>query len=169
MSRRKRRVSMMAGLLVALLGGFPAWADQTQALRERAERYWEARRLNDLVTEYQLESGSLPEGGLTPDRFVGLVNNRNQLIRDQNARITDVTVRDDEGEVTLLVDRVFVRWGSTKKDQVVKEKWLLLEGEWYRRTGPDLQEMMRSIGSDQQSAARKKAAEQAKKAPPSLE
>lgn len=137
----------LAGVLVAAINGTSAWgADEVQALRERAQQYWEARRLNDWLTEYQMESGSLTGKELTPDVFAARLNNRSAAYRFQNPRITDVTVQNGEGKVTVIVDRKFIRWGSTQKDEVIRESWVLIKGRWYHKTDPSIHEIMQKIG-----------------------
>ena len=144
---KNRRIFVLAGVLVAAINHTSAWgADEVQALRERAQQYWEARRLNDWLTEYQMESGSLAGGKLTPDKFAGRLSNRSRVYRYQNPRITDVTVQNDEGKVTVMVDRKFIRWGSTKKDEMIKDPWVLIEGRWYHKTGAGIHEIMQKIG-----------------------
>jgi hypothetical protein len=93
-----------------------------------------------------MESGSLTGKELTPDVFAARLNNRSAAYRFQNPRITDVTVQNGEGKVTVMVDRKFIRWGSTQKDEVIRESWVLIKGQWYHKTDPSIHEIMQKIG-----------------------
>lgn len=46
--------------------------DAKTVLEQRVVKYWSARQANDFRTVYELESGSLPNGGLTPDKAMAV-------------------------------------------------------------------------------------------------
>lgn len=139
----ERNMTKILVLMAVLVSPGLGWADDNlqQALKERAQQYWDAYRINDLMTVYQMESGSLPGGGLTPDKFAGRVAAGKAFMRLENVRIGEVLVKENEGEVNLIVDQNIVRWDVVKKDRPMKDSWVLIDGQWYRRTSPGIGEI----------------------------
>lgn len=112
------------GLVSALLIG-PALGGES--LEERVQRYWTARSANDLQTVYNLESGSLPGGGLTPDQYRKLGG-----LPIRNVEILETRVDGVQAEIKIKGQVAVGSMGWMP--QTLRQKWVLINGEWYHQT-----------------------------------
>lgn len=108
--------------------------DQTVALERRVQEYWQAYQMNDLAAQYQLESGSLPGGGLSASDYAKRSKKNRAIVRYLNVRISDMEVKGAEAEVNLLADMRFERWGVVEENQRLQQKWVMIDGQWYQAT-----------------------------------
>ncbi|RMD69138.1 MAG: hypothetical protein D6819_07720 [Gammaproteobacteria bacterium] len=107
----------------------PAWGGLEQSLRERAEAYWKAVEANDLVTQYKMEA-TAKEGKLTPEAFRARAEGR---FRYENVKVVDVKVEGDKGVVTVRADERIPKWGVVRKNRIIKDPWIRIDGVWYHR------------------------------------
>lgn len=115
-----------------LAGAVYGWFDFQQrhseaSLLARANDYWEARRLNDYLTAYELEAETA-NGQLAPDE----VETRPEWgQRLHSFKLGPVEYFNDHAEIELTTEytiREFTRpmGASTKKDL-----WTFIKGRWY--------------------------------------
>ena len=112
------------GMILVLIAGI-AMAGQT--LEQRVREYWEARQINDIPTYYHLESAALPGGGLTPDKYRAIAG-----LPVREVKILNIKVENDQAEVQIEGKIEVGALGWTP--QTVTDTWVLVSGEWYRRT-----------------------------------
>lgn len=96
-------------------------------LEQRVREYWEARQINDIPTYYRLEAAALPGGGLTPDQYRAIAG-----LPVREVKILDIKVENDRAEVKIEGKIEVGALGWTP--QTVTDTWVLINGEWYRRT-----------------------------------
>jgi hypothetical protein len=115
----------------------PISADESQemtlklALVQRAHQYWDAIKVNDQVTAYRIESGSI-DGTLTPHAFRRDFSGSGRLVDYQfnQVRITgDQAVIDIRVAYELPQLRNPVTW-----DKAIA--WTLVDGQWYHKSPP---------------------------------
>lgn len=101
--------------------------EQLKALRERVERYWEARQSRDVKTLYELESAARPGGWLKLEHAMGL-----QGLPVRKVKVDDMRIEGDKGITRISAEVMIGTIGWTK--QTVTDPWVLLEGQWYHET-----------------------------------
>jgi len=101
--------------------------DAKAALEQRVVKYWAARQANDFRTVYELESGSLPNGGLTPDKAMAVSG-----LRVKNVKIETITVDGDHAKVRLNGNVLIGTMGWVP--QTLEDNWVLIDGQWYHET-----------------------------------
>ena len=105
----------------------PVAPEQLKALRERVERYWEARQSRDVKTLYELESAARPGGWLKLEHAMGL-----QGLPVRKVKVDDMRIEGDKGITRISAEVMIGTIGWTK--QTVTDPWVLLEGQWYHET-----------------------------------
>lgn len=101
--------------------------DAKAALEQRVVKYWAARQANDFRTVYELESGSLPNGGLTPDKAMAVSG-----LRVKNVKIETIAVDGDHAKVRLNGNVLIGTMGWVP--QTLEDNWVLIDGQWYHET-----------------------------------
>ncbi len=101
--------------------------DAKTVLEQRVVKYWSARQANDFRTVYELESGSLPNGGLTPDKAMAVSG-----LRVKNVKIEAITVDGDRAKVRLNGNVLVGAMGWVP--QTLEDNWVLIDGQWYHET-----------------------------------
>ncbi|MBL8250550.1 MAG: hypothetical protein JNK31_02650 [Candidatus Competibacter sp.] len=104
--------------------------ERLKALRERVERYWEARQSRDVRTLYELESASRPGGWLKLEHAMSL-----QGLPVRKVKIEDVRIEGEKGITRVSAEVMIGTIGWTR--QTVSDPWVLLEGQWYHETSRD--------------------------------
>lgn len=104
--------------------------EQLKALRERVERYWEARQSRDVKTLYELESAARPGGWLKLEHAMAL-----QGLPVRKAKIDEVRIEGEKGITRVSAEVMIGTIGWTK--QTITDPWVLLEGQWYHETSRD--------------------------------
>ncbi|MBK7983788.1 MAG: hypothetical protein IPP10_04015 [Candidatus Competibacteraceae bacterium] len=110
--------------------GSTAPSEQLKALRERIERYWEARQSRDVKTLYELESASRPGGWLKLEHAMGL-----QGMPVRKVKVEDARIEGDKGITRISAEVMIGTIGWTK--QTIADSWVLLDGQWYHETSRD--------------------------------
>ena len=123
-SNTHQPMRVLIGIFLVLMAGMAA-AGAT--LEQRVREYWEARQINDIPTYYRMESATLPGGGLTPDKYRAIAG---LPVRD--VKILNIKVENDRAEVNIEGKIEVGALGWTP--QAVTDNWVLISGEWYRRT-----------------------------------
>ncbi len=102
-----------------------------QALLERAQSYWQARRLHDLQTTYAMESTAQPRGAMTAFDYARRFQNRATL---HTSKIQKVTVNGSQGEVLVAVEMMLPIAGRAIIKDTSREAWVRIGGVWYHQT-----------------------------------
>ena len=122
-ARLGKRALASAVALIALMGV----AHAGEPLEQRAQRYWDARSVNDIHTVYSLESAARPGGWLTPDKYKQVGG-----LPVREVKIAGTQVDGDKAKVTLQGQVAVGTLGWMP--QTLTEDWVLIEGEWYHQT-----------------------------------
>jgi hypothetical protein len=130
---KKRRVWVLGGWVIfgALIAVAVASAEDKRredALRERASAYWEAWRVNDLHTVYQMET-AMVEGLLTPDQ---MQQARFQRLRVVGYKFKDVQIHGDSAEMVVETELTLPDLqGKSFTGPPKKDHWTFVNGNWY--------------------------------------
>lgn len=122
-ARLGKRALALVVALIALMGVTHAG----EPLEQRAQRYWDARSVNDIYTVYSLESAARPGGWLTPDKYKQVGG-----LPVREVKIAGTQVDGDKAKVTLQGQVAVGTLGWMP--QTLTEDWVLIEGEWYHQT-----------------------------------
>lgn len=101
--------------------------DTKVLLEQRVTQYWLARQSRDVRTLYDMESGSLPGKGLTPDKAMDLAG-----LRVKNAKTEVLSVEGDRAKIRVSGDVLVGTLGWVP--QILEEQWILIGGQWYHET-----------------------------------
>lgn len=101
--------------------------EQLKSLRERVERYWEARQSRDVRTLYELESASRPGGWLKLEHAMAL-----QGLPVRKVKIDEVRIEGEKGITRVSGEAMIGTIGWTQ--QTITDPWVLLDGQWYHET-----------------------------------
>lgn len=123
-SKTQQPMLALIGIFLVLMAEM---AIAGQPLEQRVREYWEARQINDIPTYYRLESAALPGGGLTPDKYRAIAG-----LPVREVKILNIKVENDQAEVQIegKIEVGAIGWTP----QTVTDSWILINGEWYRRT-----------------------------------
>ncbi len=100
-----------------------------QALRERVQVYWQAKRIHDEVTVYRMEAKSLSKESYTPQVHY---RSRANKLRILGFSINDIQIDDDKAMVSLEVAHGLVFFGKTQPvKKQISDSWTLIDGQWY--------------------------------------
>lgn len=128
-------VSVIA--VLAIGGGAYLWWNHVNhgedALRERAAAYWEAIRLNDLHTAYNMEAETL-NGTLLPHE---VEVKREWGMRVVEYQLGDATIYGDKAEIKVTLTMTMAEFeGRTFPGGMLTDYWTFMRGKWYHGT-PD--------------------------------
>jgi len=143
--RWARRLGILG---IVLLWGCATMASKPpeQALLERAQSYWEARRLHDLQTAYAMESTAQPRGTMTAFDYAQRFRNRAAL---HTTEIQNVTVNGNQGEVLVALEMMLPIRGRAIVKDTSRQAWVRIGGVWYHQTSTQpprtFGEVLRSI------------------------
>lgn len=101
--------------------------DAKVLLEQRVTQYWLARQSRDVRTLYDMESGSLPGKGLTPDKAMDLAG-----LRVKNVKTEVLSVEGDRAKIRVNGDVLVGTLGWVP--QILEEQWILIDGQWYHET-----------------------------------
>ena len=101
--------------------------DTKVLLEQRVTQYWLARQSRDVSTLYDMESGSLPGKGLTPDKAMDLAG-----LRVKNVKTEVLSVEGDRAKIRVNGDVLVGTLGWVP--QILEEQWILIDGQWYHET-----------------------------------
>ena len=119
---------LLALVLAGCAGTEPMGGSETE-LWDRAQAYWDARVVNDLVTAFEFEAASVDaEPGLL-QRYVS----RGGGIRYRSAAVTAVRpVAVDRAEVDVAVVYTLAFPGFRRPIEAeITSNWIVLDGRWY--------------------------------------
>ena len=104
-----------------------ASAEQLKVLKERVDRYWEARQARDVRTLYDLESAARPGGWLKLENAMSL-----QGLPVRKVKVEEVKIEGEKGftRISAEVSIGTLRWIR----QTIEDPWILLDGQWYHET-----------------------------------
>lgn len=109
-----------------------AAVDEKQtALRQRAERYWAARQARDVKTVFEMESEARPGGRLKLEHAMSL-----QGLTLRNPKIGEIKIEGDQAVLDVKAD-VLVGTIGWVPQTAIRDRWILLEGQWYHETAKD--------------------------------
>jgi len=118
-------------LIVLLLGGQLAmreWTHRPEAVLNRASAYWEAVRLRDLLTQYQMETKTAL-GLMKPHEFTKRKPFNAHVVR---YKLGQVKVMDDLAEIDMELENALMEMnGKTLPAQTVKDVWTFVDGQWF--------------------------------------
>lgn len=125
---RAHRVGWAAALLLALVwsatSGSPGLDDDH--VLEKVRTYWSAREINDLHTAYGMEAAALPGGWLT----LALMQRIGLPVRDVSVELLEQG--PEEARFRVRADVEIGVLGFVPQE--VTERWIRIEGDWYRDT-----------------------------------
>lgn len=130
MSLQRHWKWLALGLL--LLGAVYAWFDfqsrrSESTLLARAHQYWEARRLNDYLTAYELEAETA-NGQLAPDE----VETRPEWgQRVYSFQFGGVEYFNDQAEIELTLETIIREFTKPTGKSTSKDLWTFIKGQWY--------------------------------------
>lgn len=123
---RLSKFTVLFGLL-ALAGCEPKKSD-TELLMERATAYWEAARLFDLVTMYDMEMAARDGRYLAADAAEAF-SGPNRVLKYQ---LSNPQVDGNSGTVELALTLVMTKYGGKGYDlNPSQDKWTKVDGVWY--------------------------------------
>jgi glucan-binding YG repeat protein len=101
-----------------------------QELRQRVEKYWQARMNEDVFVTYQMERPSFQEK--TPSKlYVKLFGSYNPL---KDFSIREIVINDKQGQVRLE-NTLILRYARGKvvreKKSTLEDEWVYENGQWY--------------------------------------
>lgn len=144
-------------LLAAVLSGCATAPAQKpeDALRARAQAYWDAVRIGDDVTAYSFEEGSLKPGATLQNYLRG----RTRFMYSQLDIVSVQMKGENEAELLLNVSYTIPSIGFNKPiSGESKDHWVRIDGQWYHRLQNALLDSMRK-GADKTKGATEKALE----------
>lgn len=119
-------LASLAGICV-LAGCEPKKTD-AELLMERANAYWEAARLFDLVTMFDMELSAKDGRYLAADAARVLT----APTRVRGYQLSNPQVTGDSGTVELTLTLVMAKYGGKGWDQPPSlDKWTKVDGVWY--------------------------------------
>lgn len=121
----------IVGLVVLLAGGQLAdrqWTHRPEAVLTRATAYWEAVRLRDYLTQYQMDTKTAL-GLMKPHEFTKRKPFGAHLVRYD---LGQVKVMDDLAEIDIEIENSLMEMnGKTLPAQKVKDVWRFINGQWF--------------------------------------
>lgn len=131
---KKKWIFIQSVLFAVLVAGY-FWRDyiskhSEEALLRRANQYWEAIKLNDLVTAYKLEAETV-NGGLLP-HDVELKHDWG--IRIVNFKLGSVQYFDDYATIELSTEITLPDSTKTRNRRPVEDVWTFTKGQWFHGT-----------------------------------
>jgi hypothetical protein len=120
------------GLGLLAIGAVYAWFDfqdrhSEASLLARANQYWEARRLNDYLSAYELEAETA-SGQLAPDE----VETRPEWgQRLHSFKLGPVEYFNDHAEIELTTDFTIREFTKPMGASTKKDLWTFIKGRWY--------------------------------------
>jgi hypothetical protein len=128
LKRNWKWLAVGAMLLAAGYAGFDFYARHSEAaLLARAHQYWEARRLNDYLTAYELEAETA-NGQLAPDE----VETRPEWgLRVYSFQLGGVEYFSDQAEIELTVETIIREFTKPNGKSTSKDLWTFIKGQWY--------------------------------------
>lgn len=139
----RSRIRCLTSLVafVLLLAPVMAWAQDhgvEEALRKRAQAFWEARVKDDYAAQYQFLEPKLRRTLSLADYL-----KRQGPIQYLEARVGDVKVEEAKGLVQVWVRARIKSSGAgqklpdiSKQENEVSDEWVRRGGEWYRLYQP---------------------------------
>ena len=124
------------GAVVASVGAAYLYQNRLSAssgvLESRVRQFWDAKVAGDLAKAYSLEAASRT-GAID---LGGYVRKRSAAIRYQRYDIKSIAERDDAAdvEVEIAYQLRYPQAGELSSGSRTTERWLKLDGEWYRET-----------------------------------
>ena len=104
-----------------------ASAEQLKVLKERVDRYWEARQARDIRTLYDLESAARPGGWLKLENAMSL-----QGLPVRKVKVEEVKIEGEKGFTRISAEVNIGTLGWIR--QTIEDPWILLDGQWYHET-----------------------------------
>lgn len=104
-----------------------ASAEQLKVLKERVDRYWEARQARDVRTLYDLESAARPGGWLKLENAMSL-----QGLPVRKVKVEEVKIEGEKGFTRISAEVSIGTLGWVR--QTIEDPWILLDGQWYHET-----------------------------------
>ena len=104
-----------------------ASAEQLKVLKERVDRYWEARQARDIRTLYDLESAARPGGWLKLENAMSL-----QGLPVRKVKVEEVKIEGEKGFTRISAEVSIGTLGWIR--QTIEDPWILLDGQWYHET-----------------------------------
>jgi len=127
-----KKTILLLGLLITSLAGGIAWYSYQSrhseaALIARAHEYWEAVKIHDLVTAYQMEAETA-RGTLFPHEV--------ELRHDWGVRVVGyqlgkVDYFDDYAEIEMSMEITLPDSTKTQTKKGKKDVWTFMKGYWY--------------------------------------
>lgn len=126
---RLHTANIFAGLIACLfLVGCAEKKTDTDLLMERANAYWEAARLFDLITMFHMEAPSL-DGRLIAADMTKVIVAPTRLVKYQ---LKNPKINGESATIDLDLTLVLADAGGKGWDQPTKQdKWSKINGQWY--------------------------------------
>lgn len=100
------------------------------ALRDRATAYWNARKLNDILTFYQMEDGSLEGGDLKPEDMSKYLEARGKLV---GYEFKHMEVNGDKATIQVVQKCEYPWTRGAPINLSIADQWVLIKGVWYHK------------------------------------
>jgi hypothetical protein len=129
------RSIVFVGLAVVLMAVGYGWFDYATrhgeaALLERAQKYWEAIRINDLSTAYYLEAETV-NGQLAPDE---VKVNQGWGMRLYSFRLGKASIDGKTAEVEMSREFFMNESSEPFEGRTIKDRWTFINNQWYHGT-----------------------------------
>jgi len=124
-----RRTLLVALALGTLTAGCAALQSPEESLKERAQAYWNAKKINDALSAYKYEDISLQA-----EQNVQNYAKRTSSIEYRVAEVKGVKLTSaNEGEVTVDLSYTLPGTIITKPISTsIRDYWIEIDGQWYR-------------------------------------
>ena len=124
-----RRILLIALTLGTLTAGCSALQSPEESLKERAQAYWNAKKINDALSAYKYEDISLQA-----EQNVQNYAKRTSSIEYRVAEVKGIKlVSANEGEVTVDLSYILPGTIITKPISTsIRDYWIKIDGQWYR-------------------------------------
>ena len=128
---QKNTFSLLVVIAVVAIGGYylKEWHQENlrKSLPERISQYWNAKKVNDIRTIYEMESAKL-DGTMTPSQ-ANYYNSGNVYVN--SFEVEDIQYQDDSAVVTINRQLTFDDLGGKEFPSRAQDRWILIEGQWY--------------------------------------
>lgn len=120
-------LGLVMGILVATAGCGENKPTREQLLK-RAEAYWEARRINDLHTIYNMEAAAV-EGRMTPDQLGKAPFGRISLVAYE---FREIKIEGDNASIIVDLEITIPEFkGTSVSGPSTTDRWTFINGDWY--------------------------------------
>lgn len=126
-SRRALLITLTLGL-VAQMNGCASLQSPEESLQQRAQAFWDARKINDELTAYKYEAESLQPGSTLQNYLKGSGRIEYRSVEIKSVKLISPT----EGEAHVVASYTLAGTPITKPfTSTLRDQWTNIDGRWY--------------------------------------